>query len=85
MKFHKMPKAEARPNDTTEMREAIAYLIEKSVDVRRPTDSDHQLKLDRHTSYYPGKGTLYIDREQQARPERGLQALETWIAEHPLF
>ncbi|GGJ36153.1 hypothetical protein CDQ92_10700 [Sphingopyxis bauzanensis] len=82
MRFQKMPKAEARPNDTPAMREAIDLLIEKGIDVRRPANSDHQLKLDGQTSYFPTKGTLYIDGEQQARPERGLQALEKWIAQH---
>lgn len=82
MKFHKMPKAEARPNDTPAMCEAIDLLIEKGIDVRRPANNDYQLKLDWQTSYYPGKGSLFIDGEQQARPERGLQALEIWIARH---
>lgn len=81
MKFHKMPTAEVRPNDTLEMRQAIKLLKKRGVDARRPVESDYQLKLDPRTSYYPGKGTLFVDREQGARPERGLSALEAWIAE----
>lgn len=84
MKFHKMPKAEVRPNDTPAMREAIALLNLKGIDVRRPAKHDYQLKLDEQTSYYPDKGTLFIDRERRARPESGRQALETWIAQRPL-
>ena len=41
--------------------------------------SDHQLKLPRGVSYYPGKGTIHIDGERGARPERGLVALREVI------
>lgn len=35
----------------------------------------YQLKLGR-VSYYPGKDTIFVDGEDGARPETGLEALE---------
>ena len=83
MKFHNLPKAEVRDSDCASMRDAIAFLLEFGVDVRRPANSNFQLKLDERTSYYPGKGTIFVDGEPQARPERGRAALEAWVVQLP--
>jgi len=64
------------------MVEAITMLESAGIDARRP--SDWQLKLDRHTSYYPDKGTLFVDREARQRPEGGMLALKQWIATRPV-
>ncbi len=75
MKFHLLPKAEIRNSDPASMREALAFLAKKGVDVRRPAKSKFQLKLDEQTSYYPTTGAIVVDGEPAARPERGLRAL----------
>ena len=82
MKFHLLPKADIRNTDTASMRNDIAFLLEREVDVRRPTRSGCQLKLDQTTNYYPGKGTLFVDGDSQAWPEQGRAALEKWLAKH---
>ena len=46
--------------------------------------SVHQIKLPRGVSYYPGKGTIHVDGERGARPERGLVALREVILERGL-
>ena len=85
MNFHKMPKAQVRPNDPPAMRQAIEFLDSNGIDARRPVNSDHQLKLDERTSYYPSRGTLFVDREAQAWTERGSEALEKWVRERPFI
>ncbi len=82
MKFHQLPAAVAQPSDTPEMRIAIGLLKAADIDVRRPANSRHQLKLDEHTNYYPSRGTFYRDGADGASPQRGLPALKAWIAEH---
>lgn len=79
MKFHLLPKAEIRNTDTAAMRAAITFLTEQGVDVRRPTKSDFQLKLDETTNFYPGKGSLFVDGDPCAWPETGQAALEKWL------
>jgi hypothetical protein len=84
MKFDQLPKAEIRATDTAAMREAIAFLTAQGVDVRRPSKSAYQLKLDATTSFYPGKGTLFIDGDQCAWPETGEAALKKWLVARQL-
>lgn len=79
MKFHLLPKAEIRPNDTAAMRAAITLLTQQGVDARRPAKSDYQLKLDEVTNFYPSKGTLFVDGDPCAWPETGQAALEKWL------
>jgi hypothetical protein len=79
VKFHKLPPAVALGTDKPAMREAITLLTAAGVDVRRPMNSRGQLKLDQHTSYYPSRGTFYVDGEDGASPERGVDALKAWI------
>lgn len=79
MKFHLLPKAEIRPNDTAAMRAAITFLTEQGLDVRRPAKSDFQLKLDETTNFYPNKGTLYVDGAPCPWPETGQAALQKWL------
>lgn len=68
MKFNRMPPAEIRSGDATNMREAITMLLNAGYEPKRP--SDGQLKLDSDTSFYPSKGTLHIDRQPQPRARR---------------
>lgn len=81
MKFYKMPKATIRSDDPAFVRNDIKFLLDHGIDVRRPNEKLIQLKLDEHTSYYPGKGTIYVDREPKARPQRGRAGLKAWIDE----
>ena len=84
MKFHKMPKAQVRPNDPPAMRQAIEYLDANGIDARRPVNNDYQVKLDEHTSYYPSRGTMFVDRAAHAWEEKGREALEKWVNERPI-
>jgi hypothetical protein len=77
MKFEKLPRAKIISTDRPSMQKAIKFLLKNQIDVRRP--SAHQLKLDETTSYYPSKGTLFIDGEDQAWAERGQAALDIWL------
>jgi len=60
------------PNDAPEMKQAIDMLEKLGVAFRRPTR--WQLKVGR-ISFYPQKGTIFIDDDTQALPEGGLEAL----------
>ena len=75
MNFYSLPKARARTGDHPRMADAIERLLAAGVDVRRPVNSEHQLKVDERISYYPGKGTIYHDGAPAPRSERGLEAL----------
>jgi hypothetical protein len=39
--------------------------------IRHTQTSDYQIKVGSY-NYYPGKGTIFMDRDPKARPERGL-------------
>jgi len=41
--------------------------------------SDHQIKIGRCISYYPSKGSIFIDGERGARAEKGLAALRDLV------
>jgi len=77
MTFNRMPPAKLQAGDSPEMIAAITELENAGIDAKRP--SRWQLKLDRHTSFYPDKGTLFVDGEVGQRPERGMCALMEWI------
>jgi len=85
MKFHKMPKAQVRPNDPPAMCQAIKFLNSIGVDARRPVKNAFQIKLDERTSYYPSTGTLFVDGEANAWEEEGHAALEKWASERPVI
>jgi hypothetical protein len=50
-------------------------LLAAGIDVRRPVNSEHQLKVTERISYYPGKGTIYSDGAPAPYSETGLEAL----------
>lgn len=75
MNFYSLPKARARTGDHPQMADAIELLLAAGVDVRRPFNSEHQLKVAEGISYYPGKGTIYRDGAPAPQSERGLEAL----------
>jgi len=52
------------------MREAMESLDAQGIRFKKPTA--FQLKVGLY-SFYPGKGTIYLDGAPQARPERGLE------------
>jgi hypothetical protein len=54
--------------------EAEAWLRARRISSRRT--SRYQLKIGRTISYYPHKGTIFVDGEDEARPHTGLAALE---------
>lgn len=54
---------------TPEMRYTLDRL--NAAGIRYKQTSEFQIKVGPY-NYYPGKGTIYLDRESKARPERGL-------------
>ena len=59
---------------------AEAWLRDRNISSRRT--SRYQLKIGRRVSFYPNKGTILVDREEGARPNTGLGALEEVLREH---
>ena len=47
--------------------------------IRHAQKSDFQIKVGPF-NFYPDKGTIYMDRDREARPERGLEDLLALIA-----
>ena len=60
--------------------EAEAWLRDRNISSRRT--SKYQLKIGRRVSFYPNKGTIFVDGEEGARPNTGLGALEEVLREH---
>ena len=58
---------------------AEAWLRTRRISSRRT--SRYQLKIGPTISYYPNKGTIFVDREDTARPDTGLRALEVVLRE----
>ena len=56
-----------------------AWLSARRISSRRT--SRYQLKIGPTISYYPNKGTVFVDGEDQARPHTGLPALEVVLRE----
>ncbi len=75
MNHYLLPKAAPRAGDHPAMIKAIEALLQAGVDVRRPANAESQLKVDETTSYYPGRGTIFVDGDKGALPKRGLDAL----------
>ncbi len=78
-----MPLAEVRSTDDLAMIEAIEALTKAGIEVRRPPNNAHQLKVSPSLSYYPGRETIVADGEPSARPQRGLAALLTYLDGEP--
>lgn len=74
-RFDRLPIAEIRNGDRPKMVEAITRLKQERIDVRRPANIDHQLKVTERISFYPGKGTIFVDGTSGAHERRGLEAL----------
>ena len=83
MKYHQLPIASGRAGDDPAMTDAIRALMMAGIDVRRPDKTPYQLKVSETISYYPVKGTIFIDGTDGALPQRGLQALLTLLADKP--
>lgn len=83
MKYGQMPPAEVRPGDAPKMIRAIEVLTAAGIDVRRPPNSDHQLKVSASVSYYPGRETILVDGEPAARRARGLAAVIAFLDAEP--
>lgn len=75
MRYGRMPAAAVRSDDDPKMIDAILALASAGVDVRRPPDSNHQLKVSPSINFYPGRGTIVVDGEPAARRQRGLASL----------
>lgn len=58
-------------SNSPEMRRALEQLRTAGI-IHRQT-SDHQIKVGPY-NFYPVKGTIYLDKERSARPERGLDS-----------
>ena len=61
------------------MKEAMAWLAERDLAYAKKTP--YQLKIGRRVSYYPTKGTTFVDGEDGARPRTGLRGLEEVLIE----
>lgn len=83
MKFDRMPEAEVRAGDGPEMQHAIDRLQRAFVDVRRPLNNRHQLKVSANLSYYSTTGRITPDGEP-ALPQTGLDALIDMLIEQGL-
>ena len=83
MKYYQLPIASGRAGDEPAMTDAIRALMLAGIDVRRPDKTPYQLKVTETISYYPAKGTIFIDGATGALPQRGLQALLSLLANQP--
>ena len=83
MKYYQLPIAVGRTGDDPAMADAIRALMLAGIDVRRPDKTPYQLKVSETVSYYPAKGTIFIDGTDGALPQRGLQALLSFLANQP--
>ncbi len=61
------------------MAEAQAWLCVRDVPYRPLTR--YQLKIGKRVSYYPTKGTTFVDGEEGARPRTGLRGLAEVLIE----
>ncbi|TXM65241.1 hypothetical protein FV226_25330 [Methylobacterium sp. WL12] len=61
------------PTDDADTRRSIQWLLDNHVPFVR--HSRYHLKLD-GLNYFLGKGTIFLDSEDQARPKRGFVALQ---------
>ena len=55
------------------MPEALAWLARKRIPHKETTP--YQIKVGQRISWWPVKGTLFVDGEAKARPEKGRRAL----------
>ena len=83
MNYYQLPVAVERADDDPVMTDAIRALMIAGIDVRRPDKTSYQLKVSETISYYPAKGTIYIDGTAGALPQRGLEAILTLLADQP--
>ena len=83
MKYYQLPIAIGRVGDDPAMTDGIRALMLAGIDVRRPDKTPYQLKVSETISYYPAKGTIFIDGTDGALPQHGLQALLTLLADQP--
>jgi hypothetical protein len=58
---------------------AVAWLRTHHLPFRQVTR--YQFKIGRSVSYYPHRGTVFVDGEDAAREQTGLAALETALRE----
>jgi hypothetical protein len=77
----KEPAAMPSPVDPA-MTEALRWALKRGLRVNRPTP--FQIKID-DVSYYPGKGTIFVDGETRRRRETGLDALERLLIKKRLI
>lgn len=67
----------AQPADP--MAEAKVWLDLRDITYKAITR--YQIKIGAKVSYYPTKGTVFVDREDGARPRTGLRGLEEVLIE----
>jgi hypothetical protein len=66
-------------NPDAKFAEAEAWLRARNISFRRV--SRYQLKIGTKVSFYPGKQTVFVDREDGARPQTGLAGLAAALIE----
>jgi hypothetical protein len=66
------------PDDTVAFNNANDLL--ESLGVRYKRTSAHQLKIG-HINYFPNTGSIHVDGERGARPQRGKDALRALLLE----
>ncbi len=70
----KMGRPNTYPTDCDDTREALRWLDKAGLKYARPTPWQIKIK-GTGLSFYPRKGTIFRDGDENALPERGLKAL----------
>lgn len=77
-----MPTSAAGPIIPSAMQEALDWL--RAHQLRHRPLTAYQVKIG-PVSYFPGKGTIFIDQEPRRRPDTGLDALADVLRELALL
>jgi hypothetical protein len=67
------------PFNPDKFSEAVTWLGRRKISYRRV--SSYQLKIGPRISYYPSKGTTFVDGEDRARDKTGLDGLADVLIE----
>lgn len=77
-----MPAINKQDNAANAMAEAVAWLNQNGV--RFESLPPYQLKIGR-LNYWPGRGTITFDGEDQKRPEKGLDGLALLLESDEMY
>lgn len=77
-----MPTINKEDNAANAMAEAVAWLNQNGI--RFESLPPYQLKIGR-LNFWPGRGTITFDGEDQKRPEKGLAGLELLLNSEEMY